>query len=103
MASDDVSRIELLLREHFARTDKQLADLRQNIWELKLEISTMEHNIEKMKRDVGFIHDWDLLLIMVVISVLAMPKIVEGIKSLLGAVTEAISAIMRAFRKNDKA
>jgi len=28
MASDDVSRLELLLREHFARTDKQLSDMR---------------------------------------------------------------------------
>ncbi|MBR0150113.1 MAG: hypothetical protein IJP89_01990 [Synergistaceae bacterium] len=99
MASDDISRIELLLREHFAQTDKQLSDMRQNIRELKLEVSAMKHDIERMKRDVGFIHGWDLWLIMAVITLLAIPKIVEGIKSLLGAVTETILAIMRIFRK----
>ena len=92
MASDDISRIELLLREHFAQTDKQLSDMRQNIRELKLEVSAMKHDIERMKRDVGFIHGWDLWLIMAVITLLAIPK-------LLGAVTETILAIMRIFRK----
>ena len=28
MAENDIARLELLLREHFAKTDKQLADMR---------------------------------------------------------------------------
>ena len=28
MADSDISRLELLLREHFAKTDKQLSDMR---------------------------------------------------------------------------
>lgn len=79
----DMQRLELLLREHFARTDKQLSDLRQNIWELKSEVVAMEHDVERMKRDVGFMHEWDFWLLSVVILVLAIPKMSESIKSLL--------------------
>ena len=38
MTSIDVSRIELLLREHFAQTDKQLADIRKDNAEFKAQI-----------------------------------------------------------------
>ena len=38
MTSMDVSRLELLLREHFAHTDKQLADIRKDNAEFKAQI-----------------------------------------------------------------
>ena len=38
MASDDVSRIELLLREHFARTEKQLSDMRADNAEFRVQM-----------------------------------------------------------------
>ena len=38
MTSMDVARIELLLREHFAQTDKQLADIRKDNAEFKAQI-----------------------------------------------------------------
>lgn len=95
MASDDVSRIESLLREHFARTDKQLS-------ELKSEIVVMKNDIEKMKRDVEFMHDWDLWLIMVLVTVLALPKIAEGMKVFVMTVIETISEIAGGFRKDGK-
>lgn len=95
MASDDVSRIELLLREHFARTEKQIS-------ELQSEIIVMKNDIERMKRDVGFMHDWDLWLIMVLVTVLALPKIAEGMKAFVMTVIETISEIAGVFRKDSK-
>ena len=38
MASDDVARIELLLREHFARTEKQLSDMRADNAEFRVQM-----------------------------------------------------------------
>ena len=103
MASDDVSRIELLLREHFTRTDRQISELRNNIYEMKIKVSAMENDIQRMKRDIGLIHDWDLWLIMAVVTVLVLPKIADGIKSIFTSITDAISAVARIFRKEDKA
>ena len=56
-----------------------------------------------MKRDIGLIHDWDLWLIMAVVTVLVLPKIADGIKSVFTSITDAISAVARIFRKEDKA
>ena len=103
MASDDVSRIELLLREHFTRTDRQISELRNNIYEMKIKVSAMENDIQRMKRDIGLIHDWDLWLIMAVVTVLVLPKIADGIKSIFTSITDAISAVARIFRKEEKA
>ena len=91
----DTSRLELLLREHFARTDKKIS-------ELKSEIVVMKNDIERMKRDVGFMHDWDLWLIMTLITLLVMPQIAAVINSLFGAIAEGISLIVKAFRKGGK-
>lgn len=37
MSSDDVSRIEMLLREHFAQTDKQISEMKAVAAEMKTE------------------------------------------------------------------
>ena len=85
----------MLLREHFARTEKQIS-------ELQSEIVVMKNDIERMKRDVGFMHDWDLWLIMVLVTVLALPKIAEGMKAFVMTVIETISEIAGVFRKDGK-
>ena len=96
MASEDISRIESLLREHFAQTDAQIAEIRQ-------EVRVMKNDIEHLKRDVGFLHDWNLWLLMAAVTLLALPQIVAGVKSQFGAIIEGVSALARIFRKEDKA
>ena len=154
MTSDDISRIELLLREHFARTDKQLSDMRaenaefrtQMIKEfntfiekvdkrissfeekvdakisavdsrisvledkvdtrfnrLEAKVEVMQNDITGLKHDVSNLYTWNYWTLSIVIALLAMPQIVEGIKTLLGAVTDILSAVARIFRKEDKA
>lgn len=176
MTSDDISRIELLFREHFARTDKQLSDMKaenaefhtQMIKEfntfiekvdkritsfeekmdkrissfeervdkrissfeekvdakisavdsrisvleekvdtrfnrLEAKVEVMQNDITGLKHDVSNLYTWNYWTLSIIIALLAMPQIVEGIKSLLGAVTDVISAVARIFRKEDKA
>ena len=62
----------------------------------------MKNDIERMKRDVGFMHDWDLWLIMVLVTVLALPKIAEGMKAFVMTIIETISEIAGVFRKDGK-
>ncbi|MBQ4431399.1 MAG: hypothetical protein II877_07820 [Synergistaceae bacterium] len=96
MASEDISRIEMLLREHFAQTDKQIAEIRT-------EVKAIRNDVEHLKRDVGFLHDWNLWLLMAAVTVLALPKIVECVKSLFGAIVDGLTAIVRVFRREDRA
>ncbi len=91
MTSDDVSRLNVM------------AEIQRDIKELRTEIRVIQNDIEHMKRDIGFLHDWNIWLLLIAVFALAMPKFVEGIKSLLGAVTDVISAVAKAFRKENKA
>lgn len=112
-----MQRLELLLREHFSRTEKQISDMRaenaefhatmikemgvfksevrQGFREVKAEIS-------ELQRDVTRLYHWDYWLLSIILVVFAMPQIVAGIKSLFGAVADGISLIARAFRGEDK-
>lgn len=51
MLSDDVSRIEMLLREHFARTEKQLSDMRTDIAEMKVDNAEFRVQMIKEQRE----------------------------------------------------
>lgn len=46
MLSDDVSRIEMLLREHFARTEKQLSDMRADNAEFRAQMMKEQREFE---------------------------------------------------------
>ena len=46
MSSDDVSRIEMLLREHFARTEKQLSDMRADNAEFRVQMMKEQREFE---------------------------------------------------------
>ena len=136
MASDDVSRLELLLREHFARTDKQLSDLRAENAEfhvqmmkefnaftekidtriskfeekvnarferLEEKVAVMQNDMTGLKHDVGNLQTWNYWTLSIIIALLAMPQILTGIKALIGAAADAVSAVARIFRREDKA
>ena len=49
MSSDDVSRIEMLLREHFAQTDKQIAEMKAENAEFH---ARMIKNFDEFKSEV---------------------------------------------------
>ena len=51
MASDDVARIELLLREHFARTDKQLSDMRADNAEFRAEMVKLHNDFAEKQNE----------------------------------------------------
>lgn len=136
MASDDVSRLELLLREHFARTDKQLSDMRAENAEfhvqmmkefnaftekidtriskfeekvnarferLEEKVAVMQNDMTGLKHDVGNLQTWNYWTLSIIIALLAMPQILTGIKALIGAAADAVSAVARIFRREDKA
>ena len=84
-----------MLNEHFVKTEKQLSEIKQ-------EVRVMKNDIEHLKRDVGFLHDWNLWLLMAAVTLLALPQIVAGIKALFGAFAEGISLVMKALRKEEK-
>lgn len=120
----DMTKLELLLREHFARTEKQLSDMRKdnaefrslmlkefNAFEEKINtrvdkleatVAVMQNDIIGLNRNVELIRCWDRWLLLLVIVVLALPHIATGIKSLFTAIAEGISLIVNAFRQGDK-
>ncbi len=51
MASDDVARIEALLREHFARTDKQLSDMRADNAEFRAEMVKLHNDFAEKQNE----------------------------------------------------
>ena len=54
MADSDISRLELLLREHFAKTDKQLSDMRADNAEFRTEmIKEFQTFTEKIDSRIG--------------------------------------------------
>ena len=53
VSNDETARIELLLREHFARTDKQLSDMRADNAEFRAEMVRL-HNDFVEKQNAKF-------------------------------------------------
>lgn len=154
--SVDMAKLELLLREHFARTDKQLSDMRAENAEfrstmlkefnaltegidrrisafegkvdekfdtvdekfnkvdakfdkidarfdrLEAKVEVLQNDITGLKHDVNNLYTWNYWTLSIIIALLAMPQIVAGVKALLGALTDTVSAVARAFRKEDQ-
>jgi len=134
--SVDMAKLELLLREHFARTDKQLSDMRAENAEfhvqmmkdfnaftekidtriskfeekvnarferLEEKVAVMQNDMTGLKHDVGNLQTWNYWTLSIIIALLAMPQILTGIKALIGAAADAVSAVARIFRREDKA
>ena len=116
----DMAKLELLLREHFARTDKQLSDMRAENAEFRVQMmkeqrefearqeakfDTLTSAVVELQRDVeglkhniaGLYHHYWLWSIVLV--VFAMPQIAAGVKSLFLAITEGIAGIISLFRQ----
>ena len=51
MASDDVAKIELLLREHFAQTDKQISDMKAIAAQMKADNAEFHAQMMKEQRE----------------------------------------------------
>ena len=161
MASDDVARIELLLREHFAQTATQISDMKaiaaqmkadnaefhaqmmkeQREFEARIEaridafeakqearfnafearqeardarqdakidalttaVVELQRDVEGLKHDVQGLYHWDYWLLSIILVIFAMPQIVAGVKSLFGAIVDGVSALVRVFRREDRA
>ncbi len=121
MTSNDISRIELMLSEirrdnaeFKAQIVKDNADFKESIitrldaFENKIntrfdsmqaQIAVIQNDITGLKHDVTGLYHWDYWLLSIILVVFAMPQIVEGLKSLFGAIAEGISGIITAFRK----
>lgn len=168
MADSDISRLELLLREHFAKTDKQIADMRADNAEFRAEmvrqfqtftekidarigafetkvdakidaldrkfetkidtldkkfeakidaldkkfeakfdslqsqVYVMQNDITGLKHDVGNLFTWNYWMLSIILALMVMPNITAGIKSLISAITEGVSAIIGLFRGKNK-
>ena len=66
------------------------------------EIAHMQSDITGLKHDVAGLYNWDYWLLTIIIAVIAMPQIVEGLKSLFMAIAEGLGVIVSAFRKEGR-
>ena len=110
----------LLLREHFARTEKQLSDIRKDNAEFRSQIlqdfnaftEKINTRLDKLETAVGFTHNdttdlkhyavtqhqRNLWLLSIIVMLFMMPKIITNIKALFTAISEGISV----FRQDSK-
>ena len=117
----EMSRMELLLREHFARVDKQFADMRADNAEFKTtiinemnkrfeavnsrfdglqaQIYVIQNDITGLKHDVANLQHWNYWILAVILAVFVLPNFAAGIKTFLVVVREGISGIITLFRK----
>ena len=110
----DMERLELLLSEHFARTDKQLSDMMRDNAEFReklmtdintrfdvmhAEIVALQRDVDGLKHDVAGLYHLDYWLLSIILIVFAMPQIVAGVKSLFGAVADGVALVLSVFRK----
>jgi hypothetical protein len=113
----DVSRLELLLREHFARTDKQLAefqkanaefreqmtkdfvafkeDTRKEFDKVHTEIAVLQSDIRVQNTRIDDLIHWNYWLIAFVVAFFTLPSLAEGMKSFLKALTEGIISLFK--------
>lgn len=110
----DVPRLELLLREHFARTETQLAGMRKDNAEfmeqmtseisafkeetrrefdkVHAEISVMQSDMRVRNTRIDNLIHWNYWLIAFVVAFFTLPSIADGLKSLLKALASVILA-----------
>ncbi len=120
----DMERLELLLREHFAKTEKQLADIRADNAEFRTQIkddlnsfkdeirndmnsrfdnvqaqiSVMQNDITGLKHDVASLFHWNYWILAIIIGFFVLPNCGEYLRGLFGAVRDGIAGIVALFR-----
>jgi len=70
---------------------------------LEEKVAVMQNDMTGLKHDVGNLQTWNYWTLSIIIALLAMPQILTGIKALIGAAADAVSAVARIFRREDKA
>ena len=120
----DMERLELLLREHFAKTEKQLADIRADNAEFRTQIkddlnsfkdeirndmnsrfdnvqaqiSVMQNDITGLKHDVASLFHWNYWILAIIIGFFVLPNCGEYIRDLFSAIRDGIAGIVALFR-----
>ena len=125
MTSNDnafnMTKIELLLREHFARIDKQFAEMKADNAEFKIaiinemnkrfegvnsrfdslqtQINTMQNDITGLKHDVANLQHWNYWILAIILAVFVLPHFASGVKTFFSAIRDGILGIMTLFKK----
>ena len=117
----EMSRMELLLREHFARIDKQFAEMKADNAEFKIaivnemnkhfegvnsrfdglqtQINAMQNDITGLKHDVANLQHWNYWILAIILAVFVLPHFASGVKTFFGAIRDGIVGIMTLFKK----
>ena len=117
----DMSKIELLFREHFARIDKQFAEMKADNAEFKItiinemnkrfegvnsrfdglqtQINAMQNDITGLKHDVANLQHWNYWILAIILAVFVLPHFASGVKTFFAAIRDGILGIMTLFKK----
>ena len=110
----EMSRMELLLREHFARIDKQFAEMKADNAEFKrtitdemnkrfdglqTQINAMQNDITGLKHDVANLQHWNYWILAIILAVFVLPHFASGVKTFFAAIRDGILGIMTLFKK----
>ncbi len=117
----EMSRMELLLREHFARIDKQFAEMKADNAEFKIaivnemnkhfegvnsrfdglqtQINAMQNDITGLKHDVNNLFHWNYCILAIIIGVFVLPNVADFIRSLFGLFRDGIAGILALFKR----
>ena len=117
----DMSKIELLFREHFARIDKQFAEMKADNAEFKItiinemnkrfegvnsrfdglqtQINAMQNDITGLKHDVANLQHWNYWILAIILAVFVLPHFASGVKTFFAVIRDGILGIMTLFKK----
>ena len=85
------AKIETLTKRQDARFDR-----------LEAQVSVMQNDITGLKHDVSNLYTWNYWTLSIILALAAMPHIISGVKSLIGAIAEGVSAVIGVFMKGSK-
>ena len=92
--------------KRFEATDAKIeafkAETNARFETIQSQIHIVQNDITGLKHDVANLFTWNYWTLSIIIALVAMPHIVDGIKSIIGALSELILAVVGLFRKSDK-
>ena len=92
--------------KRFEATDAKIeafkAETNARFETVQSQIHIVQNDITGLKHDVANLFTWNYWTLSIIIALVAMPHIVDGIKSIIGALSELILAVVGLFRKSDK-
>ena len=69
---------------------------------LTASIGEIQRDITGLKHDVSNLYTWNYWTLSIILALVAMPHIISGVKSLIGAIAEGVSAVIGAFKNGSK-